>query len=250
MVRNGIEYGILTTMKGWSFLRRQDGGRLFITRMYGYAPASIAEGFRYPNNGFTIMFALYYISQLAESTPALPESTQGQPGTIYLPLADYRTDRAAPFIEIHQPAQQRPIAPAPYPNYYENLAQHSQPINLLFEPWKQENQLGHKTWIAQLLPEKTKMVVKLWDGWKVDTTDRDNEVSIYLQLQSLWGKYIPKLLACTHVDFCHALIIEYLDVTTFFFISLIFLRLLPCPLPISRRNARNSSWRHLMLFMH
>ena len=222
MVRNGIVYGILTTFKGWSFFRRQDGGVLFMTRMYGYAPQSIAEGFRYPLNGFTIMLALYYISQVAEATPDVPESTQGQPGTIFLPTADDSSDAAAPCIQIHPPAQPRYILPAPYPNYYNPnrgypqyygiLAQHLQPISLLFEPWKRENQLGHKNWIAQLLPEQTKLVVKLWDDWKVDTTDRDNEVNIYLHLQSLWGKYMPNLLGCTHIDFCHALIVEYLDV--------------------------------------
>src|SRR5579859_3678042 len=101
MVRNGIVYGILTTFKGWSFFRRQDGGVLFMTRMYGYAPQSIAEGFRYPLNGFTIMLALYYISQVAEATPDVPESTQGQPGTIFLPTADDSSDAAAPCIQIH-----------------------------------------------------------------------------------------------------------------------------------------------------
>jgi hypothetical protein len=217
MVRSGIAFGILTTMKGWCFLQRQDGGGLFVTRMYGYAPASTDEGFRYPPNGFTIMLALYYFSQLAEATPAVAESTQGQPGVIHLPWADRGTDAPAPFIQILPPARQQVIRPAPYPNYYGAhhygiLAQHSQPVELLFEAWKRENQLGNKCWIARLLPEQTRIVIKLWDGWKVDTTDRDNEVNCYLHLRSLWGKCVPNLLACTHVDFCHALIVEYLDV--------------------------------------
>jgi hypothetical protein len=59
--------------------------------------------------------------------------------------------------------------------------------------------------------------MKLWDGWKMDTTDRDNEVNNYLHLQSLGGKCIPNLLACTHVDFCHALILEYIDVKSHIF---------------------------------
>ena len=60
-------------------------------------------------------------------------------------------------------------------------------------------------------------MVKAWDGWGVDTTDRDNEVNVYLHLQSLWGKYIPNLLACTHIDFCHVLIVKYIDVNPHLF---------------------------------
>ena len=35
IVRNGKAYGVLTTMKGWSFLRRENGGLLHITPMFG-----------------------------------------------------------------------------------------------------------------------------------------------------------------------------------------------------------------------
>lgn len=35
MVRNGKAYGVLTTMKGWCFLRRVNGGGLYITLMFG-----------------------------------------------------------------------------------------------------------------------------------------------------------------------------------------------------------------------
>src|SRR5437762_1728311 len=51
MVRNGKTYGILTTMKGWCFLRRVNGGGLYITRMFGefmewqgVSPGALAEG--------------------------------------------------------------------------------------------------------------------------------------------------------------------------------------------------------------
>src|ERR1700743_2526322 len=35
MVRNGKEYGVLTTLKGWCFARRENGGQLYVTRMFG-----------------------------------------------------------------------------------------------------------------------------------------------------------------------------------------------------------------------
>src|SRR5579859_3371613 len=77
MVRNGKVYGILSTMKGWCFLQRVNGGGLFMTRMYGDFPArqgisvgSVAEGY-YPTTNFTIMQALYYMSYISEATPDL-----------------------------------------------------------------------------------------------------------------------------------------------------------------------------------
>ena len=51
MVRNGKVYGVLSTMKGWSFLRRDNGGRLYMTRMFGdfeawqgLSDGAVAEG--------------------------------------------------------------------------------------------------------------------------------------------------------------------------------------------------------------
>ena len=78
MVRNGKAYGILTTIKGWCFLYRVNGGELYMTRMFGdfsarpnMSPGAAAEGY-YNTTGFTIMQALYYISTLARdnSKPA------------------------------------------------------------------------------------------------------------------------------------------------------------------------------------
>ena len=80
MVRNGKTYGILTTMKGWCFLRRVNGGGLYITRMFGDFMAwqgislgAAAEGYHNTFN-FTIMQGVYYLSSLAESTNDLPET--------------------------------------------------------------------------------------------------------------------------------------------------------------------------------
>jgi hypothetical protein len=199
-------------MSGWCFVYRADGSRLWMTRMYGQ---DVANGYLYPNNGFTIVMALYYLSHLAELTPEIPETTQGGPGVVELPMATAGSKAAAPFARVVIPQALQPIAPRPpnyYPAYYGQYQQRPEPIQLRFEPSEKDNQLGHKSWIARTLPEESKVVVKAWDSWKLDPTDRDNEVAIYLHLQSLWGTHIPHLLACTHIDFCHALILEHLDV--------------------------------------
>ena len=239
MVRNGKVFGILTTMKGWCFLQRINGGGLYITRMYGdfvarpgLSPGAAAEGY-YPPPNFTIMQALYYMSYLAESTNDLPETpVNGMPGQITLPRADPDTTAAAPTIG--QPPQ---ILPAGqdihhgqgYQGYqggyqgFQVLGGYDQAgrsqyhdgvdySSLQFEPWNQENYLGPKTWIAKVLPDKTKVVLKLWDAWNFESDARDNEATIYKHLQPLWGIYVPFLRVSTAIEYFHGLILQHVKV--------------------------------------
>lgn len=221
MVRNHKRWGLLSTVDGWCFAYREDGARFFMTRMYGQGTA---EGYHSPGNGFTLMMALYFFTARVETEPNLIETTGGHPGVIWLPPASADTAQAAPYASIiQQNNQPQYILPAPVPNYYNQYQQRPQPISLLFEPWEKANHLGHKSWIARTLPEKSKVVLKTWDAWRVDTTDRDNEENIYLRLEPLQGKYVAKLLASTNIDFLDVLIIEYLDVIPspgFFFVDI------------------------------
>src|SRR5204863_5166339 len=115
MVRNGKAYGILTTMKGWCFLYRVNGGGLYITRMFadfaarpGLAAGAGAEGY-YSTPNFTIMQAIYYLSSLAEATNDLPEiPLNGVPGQVTLP---YGGNSTAAARTIQQP--QPPNSPIP-----------------------------------------------------------------------------------------------------------------------------------------
>src|SRR5579871_5068126 len=79
MVRNAIVFGVLTTMKGWCFLYRVNGGGLFMTPMFGdffdvpnISQGAQAEGYHIPQN-FTIMQALYFLSAVAEASDYSPE---------------------------------------------------------------------------------------------------------------------------------------------------------------------------------
>src|SRR5947207_11729345 len=118
MVRNGKTYGVLTTMKGWCFLRRVNGGGLYITRMFGdfmvwqgVSPGATAEGY-YNTFNFTIMQAIYYLSFLAEATNDLPETPiNGVPGQVTLPYARNSTT-GAPTIQ--QPPPPTPPAQGGY----------------------------------------------------------------------------------------------------------------------------------------
>jgi hypothetical protein len=129
MVRNAKRVGILTTMKGWSFLWREDGGKLHMTRLFGDFPTSTSESENYVNQrtpsgiaskgaiaegyaptiDFTIMKALYYVSYLAHKTEDLPETpAYGVPGHVFLPMS---TKIAKAMKASHAPSTS-PIATA------------------------------------------------------------------------------------------------------------------------------------------
>jgi len=61
---------------------------------------------------------------------------------------------------------------------------------LQFEPWDKGNCLGPKNWLAKVVSNGSQVILKLWDAWKFDASTRDHELGIYLQLKSLWGKFV------------------------------------------------------------
>jgi hypothetical protein len=238
MVRNGKVYGILTTMKGWCFLQRTNGGGLLITPMYGdflerqnITVGAANEGYYPTAPNFTIMQALYYMSRLAEVTPDLPETPlNGFPGQVRLPRAAAGSTNAAPTIEQPQFAPGPALQGAGHGYYGQGgyqgfqvlggydqvkVSQYDKKIDyslLRFEPWNIKHSLGPKTWIARVLPHEITVVLKLWDAWKSGCEDRDKEVAIYEHLQSLWGISVPFLRVSTPIEYFHALILQYVEV--------------------------------------
>jgi len=239
MVRNGKAYGVLTTMKGWSFLRRDNGGQLYITPMFGDFQArqgisngAFYEGY-YTPQGFSIMQALYYLSAIAETAADLPETPiGGRPGQVHIPYAGNST---TPAPTIQQPPDNAGfgfpgLAP---PQGGQGQQYGNQGVGILegydqsecihydgaftykdfqFQPWLPENNLGPKTWIAIALPAEFKVIFKLWDAWKFDQEARNREASVYLQLRPLWGKCIPSLFVKSALEYFHALIFQYIKV--------------------------------------
>jgi hypothetical protein len=208
MIRNNKTLGILSTMNGWCFLQREDGSHLFMTRMFRHSTQGQGQddqdGYTGPQ-GFTILKALYYFSYLAEVTDNTVETAGDQLGVVVLPLSGSARGLAS-VVQIRQ----RHAQILPRPPAVQGQQPQQQYIQFLFKPWLKENQLGHKTWIAELLPEHEKVVFKLWDGWKFDGSERDHEVAMYMRLQSLWGKCVPDLLGSTPIDFLHAIILQYI----------------------------------------
>jgi hypothetical protein len=248
-------------MKGWSFLWREDGGKLHMTRLFGDFPTSTSESENYVNQrtpsgiaskgaiaegyaptiDFTIMKALYYVSYLAHKTDDLPETpANGVPGQLFLPMStkianDMQASHARsnfPIATAHVSERTRSrTGKHPFGRTYHVVDNYNKDANcvqfqtkidcrsLQCEPWNKENYLGWKTCQKAIATSTgTQVVLKLWDDWRPYGADnelsgkglRDDEVTMYLHLKPIWGKYIPSLLASSPLEFFHALIIEYI----------------------------------------
>lgn len=221
LVHNGHKFGVLTTVNGWVFLMRLNFGQLYVSRM-------ISCDVRLPN--YTVLQILYYITALMAQTPELEETfVDGTPVSLY--LADARVTIPAPRVPgavspMHQTgdfyvsSQMQHLDPIPPLRRY-TLEPWIDPPNVIFQPWKEGNSLGKKTFLLTLPSDKT-IVAKMWDGHKESPEARDHEVSIYMRLSSLWHTVVPRLIGCSEIDFFHSLLIERLDVCGSEFPQLIF----------------------------
>ena len=219
MCWNSTQLGILTTTTGFAFLRREDGGILYLSRLYGSHRS--LEPFRYelpssmaPQSTFTISHMLYWFSAMAEPMPPLPETRMAAAIQVQ---AAYRAVQQLPTITVYATTVPTnyslpPLPPAPGTGSGPYTLQSTTNVFLEFKPWLRQNHRGGRAWSALLLPEKTPVVVKCWDSYKNNDNAQNAEVSTYLRLQELWGICIPTFIAVGRVGFCHALVIEDLKV--------------------------------------
>jgi hypothetical protein len=199
----------LTTVNGWVFMYRQNGGKLFMSRVI---PCDVVPP-RHP----TIAQALYYISALAANDPDLPE-TDANGQALRLAFSDGKHPSPTTVV----PGARAPPPPAPRGGrvtrsiYSQDahyiLRSDLEPREVVFEPWVAGNKLGAKTFLVRLFPVNAIVVAKVWDAWKNSSADRDSEVEVYLKLQSLWGKEVPILVGSGSIDFLWALLIERIEV--------------------------------------
>lgn len=200
MVRNSKQVGVLTTINGFVFLFRENWGNLRVTRLISGESIN-----------FTILQALYYLSWLSVGFPFLPETdANGVP--IQLQAANSKRADPAPRVPGQFPSatDDEWDGLIPQPVQY-ILSPDPSPPKVRFEPWVEENQLGPKTFLLHLENSKT-VVGKFWDGHKHTSIERDNEVKVYMKLQSLWGAAVPRFVSCCEIDFFWALLIEHVKV--------------------------------------
>jgi len=220
MCWNSTQLGILTTTTGFAFLRRADGGILYLSRLYG-SHGSLAP-FQYelpssmaPHSTFTVSHMLYWFTAMTEQMPPLSETRMAAAIQVQ---AAYRTlqhlSTSTVYATTVPPNYSLPPLPPTAAGSQSGPYSLQSTTNLFleFKPWLRQNHRGGRAWSALLLPEKTPVVVKCWDGYKNNDNAQNSEVDNYLKLQDLWGICIPTFIAVGKVAFCHAIIIEDLKV--------------------------------------
>ena len=206
MVRNGKQIGVLTTVNGFVFLFRKNQGTLYMTRML---PCE--------NTVPTALQMLYYLSALMTQLPNLPETDSlGMP--IHIPAANYKYPQPAPQLSDDKTGEGGTIggtSSSTQPGYaqYKLGPTGGKSPGVVFEPWIEGNKLGVKTFLLHLDSEGI-IVGKLWDGYKHGSKNRDREVAVYMKLQGLWGKQVPKLIGCAELDFFWGIFLERIEVAT------------------------------------
>jgi hypothetical protein len=213
MVHNKHSIGVLTTMNGWVFLSRTDYGELFISRMI---PCDARNPYQ-----CTIFQLLYYVSALAAQSSEVPER-YGNGAEAKIEMADGSRPAAAPKAPGRRSMPPPPRADdystgtieqlPPIPPFRRTLEPWTDAPQVIFEPWRDGNMLGAKTFLLTLVPDRRVVVAKMWDGYNDLPNDRDNEVSIYLHLSSLWDTVVPRLIGSAEIDFFHSLLIERIEV--------------------------------------
>ena len=164
---------------------------------------------------FTLSHLLYWFTALAELTPQLPETRLAAAIQVQV---GHRTSQQLPThtVVYATPVPTNYPVPAPPPPttapYASQALQPSSYVLMEFKPWVRQNHRGGRAWSALLLPQNIPVVVKCWDAYKNNENARNNEVDIYLRLQELWGICIPRFITFGRVAFCHAIIIEDLEV--------------------------------------
>jgi len=181
----------------------------------GYVlPSTLSQHYR-----FTILHILYWFTHLTETTEPVVERDLAQ---VIRVMDRYQTK------PLHPPppniTNQPYTTPMPqyantgtggYGQYHGNYTFSLEPVDELlldFKPWLAESRCGGRAFRATLIEGNHEIVVKSWDSYKHDSSQRDNEVSIYMKIQSLWNVCVPRLVGKGEIDFCHSLFLEFVKV--------------------------------------
>ena len=103
------------------------------------------------------------------------------------------------------PAQSSNTTASGYYGYTFSLEPVEADLYLDFNPWLAETRCGGRAFRASIIEGNQPIVIKCWDSYKHDSSRRDNEVSIYMRIQSLWNVCVPRLIGIGEIDFCHSL---------------------------------------------
>jgi len=186
----------------------------------GYVlPSTLSQHYQ-----FTIQHVLYWFTHLTETTERVVERDLAQ---VIQVMDRYQTKpvRPTPPNITNQPY----VSPYPqvsytgaggygaggHAQYHGDSTFSLEPVDELlldFKPWLAESRCGGRAFRATLIEGDQQIVVKSWDSYKHNPSQRDNEVSMYMRIQSLWNVCVPRLIGKGEIDFCHSLFLEFIKV--------------------------------------
>lgn len=234
MVHDKIIYGIISTFNAFVFLRRQNPGILYMSRLI-------------PNNSTdpTIMKVLYFFSHLCARDPLPYPETNNEGIEIRLTRATKDTSPAPKIPNPENSSSRKTLSPTNIdysattprrsPRHHDVLAFSTPSIYLDINSRGKGVYLGCKGWRGTLSTGLT-VFVKLWDGWKFSREDCDHEASVYIHLRDLWGTIVPGFLGSGDWGFCHILLLTFIDVFSLFVLHLLIDSVRCC-------IKRNLTWR-------
>ena len=217
MVHNHVVYGLITTINAFAFLCRANGGELKMTRLI---PAVTFNP--------TALQMLYYMSYLCAQTPLLYE-TKNDGTPVYISKVDKDQTRATlippPSMPPRRPSPDLAINPSDSsPRRSPRLQQResknnpkirmdgSKDLRLDIDVRVPGTWLGCKGYKGVTRTGET-VFAKLWDGWKCTAEESEREAQIYMELKSLWGTIVPRMIAHGGWGFCHILLLDFVEVS-------------------------------------
>jgi hypothetical protein len=219
MVHNHVVYGLITTVNAFAFLCRANGGELKITRLI---PAVTSNP--------TALQMLYYMSYLCAQTPLLYE-TKNDGTLVYISKVNKDQTRATlippPSMPQQRPSHDSDIDPSnSSPRRSPRLQQRESKMNPIIRTYASKdlrldiNVRAPGTWLGckgykGILDTGETVFAKLWDGWKYSSKESEREAQIYMELKSLWGTVVPRMIAHGGWGFCHILLLDFVEVWLF-----------------------------------
>jgi len=241
MVHNAVAYGIITTVNAFIFLCREIGGILKITRLIDAT-----------TNNPTILQMLYYMSHLCATTDLLyethldgrricvPSSSSGYSTAAIVPPPSIAVSHAPRTSVSSTNSRRSPrFQQAAFSSEVNKLsASNGGDLYLDIDIHLPGTHLGCKGYRG-FLHTGEKVFAKLWDGWKHSSKELDLEVQIYKHLQPL-GTTVPRMIAYGGWGFCHVLLLEFIEVSSVIFISLLMRRAKNCQKSMSMIQSRKT----------
>jgi hypothetical protein len=205
-----VRYGIMATFNAFVFMKRQNGGILYMSRTIPITSTNP-----------TILQLLYFFSHLCALDPEPYIEVNSEGIAIHLKSAPKTPDKAPkiPDPNYRPPTRTAVLATPTFEGGSRRSPRFQGPSSSTTEPLHLDAAkltfLGCKGWRG-ILNNGHPIFAKLWDAWKVSSSDSEHEACVYYHLRDLWTTVLPDFLGLGQWGFYHILLLSDLDVSLLF----------------------------------